>query len=216
MAAGEHLDRLGVGAVTGDRAMVVPVGADQIGEHLGVTGVGLRARDVVAVPIAGHRQRVDRVHLIAGRDQRRAPTGPGRSRSRRPPRRVIGVAGDELVEPADPVQALRESPSWPAVHRPRSSDGRRDGPQPSHRPRRSSSSCLLARSVAVRARRTPGGDLMDQCSRHDTPSALQAALTNQPGHDLTLGIDAPGAAVLTGRRLGTSLSRWGRFRSEAC
>ena len=51
----------------------MPVGAHQIGQHLGVAGIGLRARDVVAVAIAGHRQRVDRVHLIAGRDQRLDP-----------------------------------------------------------------------------------------------------------------------------------------------
>ena len=36
--------------------------------------------------------------------------------------------------------------------------------------------------------RPPGRDLMDQCSWHDTPSALWAVLTDRPGHDLTLGI----------------------------
>ena len=44
VAAGEHLEGLGVGAVTSDRTVIVPVGADQIGEHFGVTRVGLRAR----------------------------------------------------------------------------------------------------------------------------------------------------------------------------
>ncbi|BBZ40617.1 hypothetical protein MCNS_36800 [Mycobacterium conspicuum] len=39
--AGEDLDRLGFGAVAGHRAVVVPVGADQIGQQLGVgSGVG--------------------------------------------------------------------------------------------------------------------------------------------------------------------------------
>ncbi len=33
---------------------------------------------------------------------------------------------------------------------------------------------------------------MDQCSRHDTPSVLQAALTNQPGHALSPEINVPG------------------------
>ena len=37
--SGQHLDRLGVGSVTGDRSMVVTVSAHQIGEHLGVTSV---------------------------------------------------------------------------------------------------------------------------------------------------------------------------------
>ena len=44
MCPGEHLDRLRVGAVAGDRAMVVPVGADQIGQQFGVAGIGFGAR----------------------------------------------------------------------------------------------------------------------------------------------------------------------------
>jgi hypothetical protein len=47
---------------------------------------------------------------------------------------------------------------------------------------------------------------MDQCSRHDTPSALWAALTDRPGHDLAVGINSQEAEVLTGRRLGASLT----------
>jgi hypothetical protein len=41
---------------------------------------------------------------------------------------------------------------------------------------------------------------MDQCSRHDTPSVLQADLTNQPGHALTPEIGSQAAKVLTSRR----------------
>jgi hypothetical protein len=41
VGAGEHLDRLGLRAVGGDLAVVVPVGADQVGQHLGVGAVGL-------------------------------------------------------------------------------------------------------------------------------------------------------------------------------
>ena len=44
--------------------------------------------------------------------------------------------------------------------------------------------------------------LMDQCSRHDTPSVLSATLTNQPGHGLSAEIDSLNVQVLTGRRLG--------------
>ena len=36
MRAGQYLDRLGRTAVTGDAAVVVPVGAHQIGQQLGV------------------------------------------------------------------------------------------------------------------------------------------------------------------------------------
>ncbi len=49
------------------------VGADQVGQQLGVAGIGLRAGDLMAVAIAGHCQRVDREHLIAGRAQRPHP-----------------------------------------------------------------------------------------------------------------------------------------------
>jgi hypothetical protein len=47
---------------------------------------------------------------------------------------------------------------------------------------------------------------MDQCSRHDTPSALQAALTDRPGHDLALVITSQVEEVLTGQRFGTILT----------
>ena len=63
-------------AVSGDRPVVVAVGADQVGQHLGVAGVGLGPGDVVAVAVAGHRQRVDGVHLIARRGQRVHPQAP--------------------------------------------------------------------------------------------------------------------------------------------
>lgn len=39
------------------------------------------------------------------------------------------------------------------------------------------------------SRRAPGGDLMDQCSVARHPISATGDLTNQPGHDLTLGID---------------------------
>ena len=61
-----------------DRPVVVAVGADHVGQDLGVTGVGLRSRGRVAVPIARGRHRVHREHQIAGRDQRgdeQAPVG---------------------------------------------------------------------------------------------------------------------------------------------
>lgn len=42
--------------------------------------------------------------------------------------------------------------------------------------------------------------LMDQCSRHDTPSVLQAILTNRPGHGLTTEIESQRLKVITGQR----------------
>lgn len=44
VGAGQDLDRLGERAVAGDLAVVVAIGADQIGQHLGVASVGLGPR----------------------------------------------------------------------------------------------------------------------------------------------------------------------------
>jgi hypothetical protein len=43
---------------------------------------------------------------------------------------------------------------------------------------------------------------MDQCSRHDIPPAVRGDLTDQPGHDLDLGLEARERVVLTCWRLG--------------
>ena len=70
MRPGGDLDRLGQVAVTGHTPVVVPVGASQVGEHLGVAAVGLRARQRMTVAVAVHRLGVDREHLVSGRNQR--------------------------------------------------------------------------------------------------------------------------------------------------
>ena len=106
MCPGEHLDRLGLGAVAGDRAVVVPVGADQIGQQLGIAGIGFGARDVVAVAVAGHRQRVDRIHLIAGRAQRRHPQAAIGFDADHHLIGFLGVGGDQLVQPPDAGQSF--------------------------------------------------------------------------------------------------------------
>jgi hypothetical protein len=78
MGPGQHLDRLGQRTVAGDRAVVVPVGADQIGQHLDVPTVGLGPAAAMAAPVAADHLRVDRIGLVAGRQQRpdqQAPVG---------------------------------------------------------------------------------------------------------------------------------------------
>ena len=45
------LDVLGQGAVPGDRAVVVPVGAHQIDQQFGIGSIRLAPRDVVAVAV---------------------------------------------------------------------------------------------------------------------------------------------------------------------
>ena len=51
MRSGENFDRLRIGAVGGDRAVVVPIGAYQVGQQFGVGGIGFGARDVVTVAV---------------------------------------------------------------------------------------------------------------------------------------------------------------------
>jgi len=48
---------------------------------------------------------------------------------------------------------------------------------------------------------------MDQCSRHDTPSAISDVLTIRPVHVLTLELDALFSKVLSGRWLGDSITQ---------
>ena len=55
MGPGQHFDRLGIGAVASDAAVVVPVGAYQIGQQFGVAGIGFGSRNVMAVAVSGHR-----------------------------------------------------------------------------------------------------------------------------------------------------------------
>jgi hypothetical protein len=108
VGSSEDLDRLGQVAVPGDRAVVVGVGAGQLGQHLGVARVGLGARRRVPLPIAACRHRVDRQHRVPGRHQRpdeQAPLGLGGDDHLG---RVVDEVGDELVEPGHPFNAFRE------------------------------------------------------------------------------------------------------------
>jgi hypothetical protein len=110
VGAGQDLDRLGQLAVAGDGAVVVPVGPDQVGQDLGVPGIGPGARDGVAVAVAAGGQRVDRIHLIAGRDQRaqeQAAVGLGPDHDLG---RVGDQAGQQLMRRGQPGQYLSHPP----------------------------------------------------------------------------------------------------------
>ncbi len=67
----EHRDGLGELAVDRQWAVRGQFGAQNVGQHQRVAGVGLLARQAVSVPVARHRHRVDREHLPAGRAQTR-------------------------------------------------------------------------------------------------------------------------------------------------
>jgi hypothetical protein len=68
--SGQDLDRLGQRAVAGDRPVVVAVGADQLGQHLGVPAVRLGPRAAMPAAVAADHLEVDRIHLVAGCQQR--------------------------------------------------------------------------------------------------------------------------------------------------
>jgi hypothetical protein len=76
-------------------AEIVSVGADQIGEQLGVAGVGFGPRGGVAVAAAADCQRVHCVDLVPGREQRLDQTS---HRSSRPPHQPAGAG---IVEDGD-------------------------------------------------------------------------------------------------------------------
>jgi hypothetical protein len=87
--------------------MVVPVGADQIGQHLGVAGVGLGSRGGMAVAIARRCHRVDRIYRVTGGEQRphhQTTVDLDADNNRLV---VVTMLGDEPMEVADPGRAVR-------------------------------------------------------------------------------------------------------------
>ena len=49
--------------------MVLAIGADQLGQHLGVARIRLRPRHGMAIAVATHRERIQGIHLIPGGHQ---------------------------------------------------------------------------------------------------------------------------------------------------
>lgn len=64
---GQDLDRLDVWAVAGDRAVVVPVSAGQVGEQLGVTRVGFSTAMTHTLPKAAGDGRLASVEPLDAR-----------------------------------------------------------------------------------------------------------------------------------------------------
>jgi hypothetical protein len=101
-----------------DLAVMVTVQADDLGKHVSITGVGLRARGGVPLPVPRRRERIDRGHLVPGGLQRRHPRTavsldpddhPRRYFPGRQPRPARGsILGDERVQPGDALQPFRQ------------------------------------------------------------------------------------------------------------
>jgi len=174
VTASQHLDCLRGRAVPGQRAVVVPVGADQIGQQLGVPGIGLRPGQVVPVPVAGHHQRIDRIHPIARRGQRVHPQAAIGLDPDHHLVRLLDVPSHQLVQPADPGQPLRQPP------RGQPGPGRVHqvhvvmvlGPVITNKDHQSASPFPI--TDIGRAEGHPAATSWISARRHDTPSALQA------------------------------------------
>ena len=111
MRPGHDLDTCRLGAVTGHRAMVLAVGADQVGQYLGIATVRFRSAQTVTVPIPGHGLGIDRIHLIARCDKRPDPQTTVCLDAYHHLGRLRHVLGDHFMEPGHTRQALRQPPS---------------------------------------------------------------------------------------------------------
>jgi hypothetical protein len=118
---GDQLDRLGPTRVAGQPTVVRPVQPDDLGQQMRVSRIGLRPGRGVPLPVAGHLHRVDRVHLIPGRDQRGDPRAVigldpdlhqrlGLSRLQIGP--LLGhVVSDQRVQSGDSFDAFGQPPT---------------------------------------------------------------------------------------------------------
>ena len=82
---GQHGDGLGEFGISGQRPVGGQVGAQDVGQHQCVAGVGFLARHRVPIPITGHRHRVDRIDPAPGGAQagdQQATAGLDRHRDR--------------------------------------------------------------------------------------------------------------------------------------
>ena len=183
---GHDLDRLGLRAVTGDRAQLVRVGPHHVGQHVRVRRVALGPGHRQAFPVPGRLQRVHRDTPCTRRRPAPAPTGPGRSRSRSSPgrrrprcRRRAPGRSSRAAWPCPPCPPA--AGPWPTGGRTRPSARRRGGPPPSHLPR-----TATHRVSRLSSRITTGS----QEENHQRPN--EAVLTPQPGgHDIPSAINSP-------------------------
>jgi hypothetical protein len=118
MAAGQDLDRLGKLTVTRDPSVLVPIGADQVSQHPGITSIRLGASLAMAVTVAVDRSRVDPIDLVAGRYQRTDQQATVSLHPDQDLRWVLHLVGQHGLQPGQPstpsgIRRLVSShPSW--------------------------------------------------------------------------------------------------------
>lgn len=83
--------------------MVVTISADQIRQHFRITLIRLRPSQIMPIPVTGHRQRIDRIHLIASCGQGMDPQAPVGFNPNHHVGGIINMVSDELVEGSNPV-----------------------------------------------------------------------------------------------------------------
>ena len=107
MTSGEDLYRLGQFAVSGDQPVILPVGANQLGEHLGVARVGLGSRDGVAFPVPTGSKGIDRKQLVSAGNQGFNEQSPVGLDAHHHLGRFSGMIGNQGMELADALKPFR-------------------------------------------------------------------------------------------------------------
>ena len=195
MRPGQDLDRLDSFRVSSDRPVVVAVGADHVGQDLGVTGIGLRSRGRVPIPIPRGRHRIHREHQVPGRHQCGNEQAPVGLDSDHHLIRLDDVVADEVMEAGDALHAVGQPAPAKAfavlvlhVHIV-------VGLSPVHS-YENHLAPLSSTGTNTRAR-GPSSSLMDQCSKARHPTSRHGNLTDQQGHDLGVELEALRNIVLT-------------------
>jgi hypothetical protein len=110
LRAGQHRNGLREFGVRGQRAVRGQVGAQNVGQHQRVAGIGLAPRDRVPIPIPRHRHRVDREHRAPGSAQaghQQTPAGLDRHRDRR--LLIIARVGQHLQQRGEPGRVVTDA-----------------------------------------------------------------------------------------------------------
>jgi hypothetical protein len=110
MCTGENRDRAGQLGVVGKRPVNGGVGAQDIRQNHGIGMVGLLTGHGVSLPVAGHRQRIDRIHRPSARPECRnqQPTR-GLDRDRDPGVAAVAGGGQHFDQFREPVDGLRDA-----------------------------------------------------------------------------------------------------------